>query len=261
MPDQSYKKYQGSSIIAPRHTRRRGSQPDRKFRQREVHSPPTTFYQTSTHISPCTRIKISFTVADINFDSSEEADTFSDDPAMYDEDSASTTQQGGAQSKGTINQGRTAGGNINVAPEDRIAPADREELADDESPAAGDGAPGEQGFPTRLHITIEKEGVKGALQIESVVRDGDILTENLHFFPSAGLADAKTAEQDWNRRAVYTGPPFANLDEDLQVLVDRYVQERGIDTALAVWVPDYVDYKEQREYVSWLGGKFCLCFS
>ena len=179
---------------------------------------------------------------------------------MYDEDSASM-QQGGAQSKGTINQGRTSGGNINVAPEDRIAPADREELADDESPATaagggGAGTSGEQGFPTRLHLTIEKEGVKGALHIESIVRDGDILTENLHYFPAAELADAKTAEQDWNRRALYTGPPFANLDEDLQVLIDRFVQERGIDTALAVWVPDYVDYKEQREYVNWLSGKY-----
>jgi complement component 1 Q subcomponent-binding protein, mitochondrial len=178
----------------------------------------------------------------------QDADSYSEDPAMYDEESS--MQQGGAQSKGTINDGRTKGGNFNVAPEDSVAPADREELADDE------GAPSETGFPARLLITIEKEGVKGALHIESVVRDGEIMTENVHYFPSKELADAKTAEQDWARRSVYTGPPFANLDEDLQILIDRYVAERGIDTALALWIPDYVDYKEQKEYVNWLSGMF-----
>lgn len=192
---------------------------------------------------------MTFTVADLNYDA--DADSYSEDPALYDEgDDSASMQQGGAQSKGTINQGHTKGGNINVAPEDRVAPADREELADDESPAASAG----EGFPSRLHITITKEGVKGALQLESVARDGDIMTEQLHYFPDQSLADAKTAEQDWARRAHYTGPPFANLDEELQVLIDRYVAERGIDTALALWVPDYVDYKEQREYVEWLNG-------
>lgn len=159
-------------------------------------------------------------------------------------------QQGGAQSKGTINAGRTKGGNFNVAPEDSVAPADREELADEEGPAA------EQGFPARLHITVEKDGVQGALHVESIVRDGEVVTENVYFFPSASMTDAKSAEADYARRGLYSGPPFANLDEDLQVLIDRYVAERGIDTALAIWVPDYVDYKEQREYVGWLTRKF-----
>jgi hypothetical protein len=26
---------------------------------------------------------------------------------------------------------------------------------------------------------------------------------------------------------MYTGPPFGNLDEDLQVLLERYLDERG----------------------------------
>ena len=176
---------------------------------------------------------------------------------MYDEDETSAMQQGGAQSKGTINQGRTKGGNINVAPEDKVAPADREELADDESPDAVASNPS---WAAHLHITIEKDGVPGALQIEAVIRDGDVATENVHYFANKDLADVKTAEGEWTRRNVYTGPAFMNLDEELQMLVDRYIQERGVDTALAVWVPDYVDYKEQREYVGWLGGKSLVLF-
>jgi len=45
------------------------------------------------------------------------------------------------------------------------------------------------------------------------------------------------------------------LDEDLQLLLERYLDERGINTALALFVPDYVDFKEQREYLSWLSSK------
>lgn len=59
---------------------------------------------------------------------------------------------------------------------------------------------------------------------------------------------------------MYLGPPFGNLDEDLQVILERYLDERGINTALALFVPDYVDYKEQREYVTWLNG-MCFYFS
>lgn len=52
----------------------------------------------------------------------------------------------------------------------------------------------------------------------------------------------------------YLGPPFANLDEDLQILIDRYLDERGINSALAVFIPDYIDMKEQKEYTTWLSN-------
>ena len=176
---------------------------------------------------------------------------YNEDNAMYDEETAaaSNMQQGGAQTKGAINQGRTPGRNINVVPEDRVAPADREELVDDESAAEP-----EAGFPARVNITIKKQGVKGVMHLETIARDGVIIIENVHYFPKAELADAKTADQDWTRQGLYTGPPFSNLDEEVQVLLERYIEERGINTALALWVPEYIDYKEQREYIKWLSG-------
>ena len=82
------------------------------------------------------------------------------------------------------------------------------------------------------------------------------MIENAYYFAKAELAEGKTAEQDYVRRGLYSGPPFGNLDEDLQVLLERYIEERGVNTALALWVPDYVDYKEQKEYVDWLSGKW-----
>ena len=163
------------------------------------------------------------------------------------------TQSGGANTKGAINQGKSQDGNFKVAPEDRVAPADRQELADDESPA--DDSNQEPSFPARVNVTVEKPG-NGCLHFETLAQDGMIMIENVFFYKNTKLADAGTAELDWTRRNVYAGPPFANLDEELQVLLERYLEERGIDTAMALWVPEYVDFKEQKEYIGWLSSKF-----
>lgn len=106
-------------------------------------------------------------------------------------------------------------------------------------------------------MNVEKPG-KGTLQLEMVAQDGNITMENVYYFEKAELADAKTADQDWSRRNLYLGPPFGNLDEDLQVLLERYIHERGVDTALALWIPEYIDWKEQKEYLNWLSSKFLL---
>ena len=187
----------------------------------------------------------------------QDPDQLSEDSALEDEygDEVPTdTQSGGAQTKGTINQGHTKGGNINVAPEDRVAPADREELADDESPSGEEGAE-DPSFPIRINVTIEKAG-KGCMQVETIAEDGMIQIENVYYYKKAELADAQTADQNWSKRNLYAGPPFGNLDEYLQVLLERYLDERGINTGLALFVPEYVDFKEQKEYLNWLSSKF-----
>lgn len=186
----------------------------------------------------------------------QDPDQLSEDRALEDEygdDVPTDTQSGGAQTKGTINQGHTKGGNINVAPEDRVAPADREELADDESPSDDEDAEA-PAFPARINVTIEKAG-KGCMQVETIAEDGVIQIENVYYYQNAELADAQTADLNWSKRNLYAGPPFGNLDEDLQLLLERYLAERGVNTSLALFVPDYVDFKEQREYLSWLSSK------
>ncbi|KAL8840597.1 MAG: hypothetical protein Q9170_001283 [Blastenia crenularia] len=198
-------------------------------------------------------IRITFSIADLN-NINEDADQFDNDPALSDEDAADAAeinvQSGGANTKGAINQGRTKGGNFAVAPEDSVAPSDRAEGSYEEPSSRGEQEPS---FPARLNINIEKAG-KGVLQMEAVAQDGEIMIENVYYFKKPELADAKTAEQDWSRRNLYTGPPFGNLDEDLQVLLERYLDERGVNTALALWVPEYIDWKEQKEYLRWLSN-------
>ena len=203
-------------------------------------------------------IRVSFSIADLN-EMNPDEDPYADDKALYDETSAAdddmmpeNTQTGGANAKGAINQGHTKDGNIKIAPEDRIAPADREELVDEEEPGSSGSDPNaEPSFPARINVSIEKAG-KGTLQIETTSQDGEIVIDNVYYFANAALADAQTAELDWKRKNLYEGPPFGNLDEDLQVLLERYLDERGVNTALALWVPEYIDFKEQREYLGWL---------
>ncbi|KAF2197670.1 mitochondrial glyco protein [Delitschia confertaspora ATCC 74209] len=193
------------------------------------------------------KISITFTTADMNNQVPNEAED--QDPAMYEDDVDNLigeSQSGGANTKGAVNQGKTPNGNIRIAPEDQVAPADREELNDEM-----DYNENQQGFPAHASIRIERPG-KGALAIEAVAQDGDFLIEDVFHFQEADLADPQTAEKDWQRRTLYTGPPFGNLDEDLQYLLEKYLEERGINTRLALFIPDYIDYKEQKEYVSWL---------
>jgi complement component 1 Q subcomponent-binding protein len=114
-------------------------------------------------------------------------------------------------------------------------------------------------FPMRLMVTITKPNA-GVLHIQTLAQDGFIQVEDVHYFKDASLADAKSAEQELKRRDLYAGPPFENLDVDLQMLLERYLEERGINSALATFVPDLAELKEQREYVVWLGSKSKLFY-
>ncbi|KAL8699819.1 MAG: hypothetical protein Q9201_005786 [Fulgogasparrea decipioides] len=200
-------------------------------------------------------IRLSFTIADLN-NIDQDADQYGEDPALSDEEAAdaaaTNVQSGGGNTKGAINQGRTKGGNFAVAPEDSVSRADRAESSYEEPGEREEGTQ-EPSFPARINVSVEKSG-KGCLQLEVLAQDGEIVIENVYYFQNSELADAKTAELDWSRRNIYTGPPFGNLDEDLQVLLERYLDERGINTELALWIPEYIDWKEQREYINWLSN-------
>lgn len=93
---------------------------------------------------------------------------------------------------------------------------------------------------------------KGAMTVDTVAQDGMITVENVMFYKDANLASEQTAEADWQRRGLYIGPRFSELDESLQALFVRYLEERGINDALATFLPEYVEYKEQKEYTQWL---------
>ncbi|CAZ81783.1 unnamed protein product [Tuber melanosporum] len=178
-------------------------------------------------------IRVEFSISDLNALANEglNNDILYDGQPGEGDHNALSSQSGGVQSKAAQGEGRALAAND----------TDSDEYDDDPEP----------GFPARVNVTIEKPN-SGALQIEAIAQDGMIVIDNVFYHKSAKLATAQTAEADWERRGIYAGPPFGNLDEDLQVLLERYLDERGINTALALFVPDYIDYKEQREYIQWL---------
>ena len=51
---------------------------------------------------------------------------------------------------------------------------------------------------------------------------------------------------------LYEGPPYVQLDEGVQSVLETYLDVRGINTALALFVPEYIDVKEAKEYAGWL---------
>lgn len=105
--------------------------------------------------------------------------------------------------------------------------------------------------PIRVNIIVEKKNA-GALAIETIAEGGMIVIDNVYYYADAAHAYAKTTEAAHQRQDMYIGPPYVNLDEDLQVLLERYLDERGVNQALAIFVPDYIDMKEQKEYLRWL---------
>ncbi|KAH8595243.1 mitochondrial glycoprotein [Bisporella sp. PMI_857] len=130
---------------------------------------------------------------------------------------------------------------------------DEEELEGEKAEEDAEAEDQEPSYPARVNVVIEKAG-KGALAVETVAQDGMIVIENVYYYKDASHAHAKTVEKVHERQDLYVGPPFNNLDEDLQVLLERYLEERGVNTALAIFVPDYIEVKEQKEYVRWLSN-------
>jgi complement component 1 Q subcomponent-binding protein len=163
------------------------------------------------------KITVSFSIADLH---NYEPDMMDEDPAMEDE----------------------------LSGEGNRSAAEAEQANEDLEGGSEDAA-----APARLNIVVEKPG-KGALNIEALAQDGTIVVENLYYYKDAKLAHSSNAEAVHAAQDAYPGPPFGTLDEDLQILMERYLEERGITQALAVFVPDYMDVKEQREYLAWLNN-------
>jgi len=162
------------------------------------------------------KIRVSFSIADLN---ALDPESDYQDRAMGDEDE--------------INQGKPSA-------EDGV----------DEEGSEGEDSD-DSSWPARLEVTIEKPG-KGAMVIEADVQDGMVVIDNVYHYTDVSHAYGKSADKVHERQELYAGPPFSNLDEDLQAMFERYLDERGINTVLAVFVPDYIDMKEQKEYLRWL---------
>lgn len=86
----------------------------------------------------------------------------------------------------------------------------------------------------------------GALNFEGLIQDAAVVVQNISFYKDAALATGLTAEADWSRRGLYIGPQFDHLDVNVQEEFDEFLAERGVDQNLAMFLPEYAEYKEQK---------------
>ncbi|KAI0363674.1 mitochondrial glycoprotein [Pilatotrama ljubarskyi] len=107
-------------------------------------------------------------------------------------------------------------------------------------------------YPIRCSFSFTKATAPGALTIDAMCQEGTFVIDNISYYNDAKVGTELTAEADWKRRGYYLGPQFDTLDISLQDEFDKFLQERGINQTLAYFVPEYSEYKEQKEYVSWL---------
>lgn len=179
------------------------------------------------------KITVSFSIADIT-----NYDPYSEDNALEEEALDDDAIQNPNKQRGVSATGGARSAQAEEEMEDDLDDMDEEAAA-----------------PINLSIVIEKPGkTSGALNIDATAQDGNIVVENLFYYDDAKVAKVESPEAAQKRADVYPGPPFGSLDDDLQVLMERFLEERGITQALAVFVPDYVDVKEQREYMRWLSN-------
>ncbi|KXT14752.1 hypothetical protein AC579_7801 [Pseudocercospora musae] len=187
------------------------------------------------------KITVHFSIADFDNQYEESPDV---DSALGDEyGDMEDGQSGDANTKGSINQGRRGDQNLKVAPEDSISPDDREELADEEDQP--------QPFPVTVSVLVQRQN-KGALKFILVAQDGDFEVVQMQQLPK-DLKSQNINELIRNTpEHLYLGPPFQQLDEEVQGIVESYLNARGVTEYLAQVIPDYIDVKEQKEYLGWL---------
>ena len=117
----------------------------------------------------------------------------------------------------------------------------------------------QQAFPANVDVLISRPNNKGSLRFNLVAEEGRLTVHKvMHLPPSPSSSSSPTNDELLKQlrevpEQLYTGPPFDQLDEEVQTLLEQYLDVRGLDTGLASFVPDYIDVKEQKEYVAWLG--------
>ena len=105
----------------------------------------------------------------------------------------------------------------------------------------------------RFGVTVSKGDKTVVIQCRCG-GDGEISVENVTVrdLDSESVVTALAGGENLNA-ALYQGPEFSELAEDLQESFQEYVvKECGIDEDVAAFISMYADYREQIEYVDWM---------
>ncbi|KAH9621261.1 hypothetical protein KSS87_004372 [Heliosperma pusillum] len=112
-------------------------------------------------------------------------------------------------------------------------------------PKEGD-KPGEQEKEDHLHITM----------MISIFKEES--NHVLEFFCSAWPDTVEIQKLFVRQKSImlhnkpYTGPKFRELDDQLQDSLYDFLEERGVDDKLCVFLHRYIHYKDKAEYIRWM---------
>lgn len=87
----------------------------------------------------------------------------------------------------------------------------------------------------------------GCLEMQLTLEGEDFFIDSAQYAKEPSTFTSKAAESDAKRRALYTGPNYSQLDENLQDVFMEFLTERGFNKELAEFIPKYIQYKEQNE--------------
>jgi len=106
----------------------------------------------------------------------------------------------------------------------------------------------------RYQVILSKPK-KGALIVSgNTTPSGKFAIGTIAHCSDGAKAAERTPEGERYRASVWEGSRFDDLPSHVRTGFVRYLQKRGIDDELAMFVREYVKQKEQIEYVNWLEG-------
>lgn len=107
-----------------------------------------------------------------------------------------------------------------------------------------------------VNVVITKNNDKSAVSFELLMNlaEGSFYVDSVTPYKTEAEALDESAESEVSRELVYHGPPFSNLDEELQESLEVYLESRGITSDLSTFITSYSEYKENVEYINWLGS-------
>ncbi|KAJ2476017.1 Mitochondrial acidic protein mam33 [Coemansia sp. RSA 2131] len=112
-----------------------------------------------------------------------------------------------------------------------------------------DDAP--EDFAIGFTATISKPNTP-VLFLELESNEGEVGVNHMRFLSNKDVSDISGMDLEWARQKAYCGPLFGQLSDDLKENIDAFLAERNIDTGLTLFMQDYIEHKEQGEYLNWL---------
>ncbi|KAJ1762719.1 Mitochondrial acidic protein mam33 [Coemansia sp. RSA 1935] len=106
-------------------------------------------------------------------------------------------------------------------------------------------------FAIGFTATISKNSTD-MLFLELESNEGEVGVNHMRFLSNKDVSDISGMDLEWVRQKAYCGPLFGQLSDDLKENIDAFLAERNIDTGLTLFMQDYIEHKEQSEYLNWL---------